>query len=306
MKKKLWIDTDVGVDDSLAILLCLNSSEYEIVGISCCGGNASLKNVIHNVNRTLNVWGHDSQKIPIYGGCTRGLIEKPMVIPEIHGDDGLGDINDKDFGIDIPDRIEKENAINALIEACQRYDDLYLLTLAPLTNIALALRMNLDAMLRLKHITIMGGAEDGVGNTSPYAEFNFRADPHAAYIVFTTFPQERITMSTWTLTTHHQFKGEKMKNICDRHNTLIEKFVAESWKKLLIFTKGCLLMADPHAAFVALYGYTKVERLRVTIVTEGEKIGMTEVVSDPNGTFVPKELDETELIAKLEAVLTDH
>jgi len=145
-RKKLWIDTDCGIDDSLAILICLNCQEYEIVGISCVGGNATLEQVIHNVNRTLNVWGHGSEKIPIYAGCSRAIIEEPMTIPDIHGKDGLGDINDSDFGINVPDRLEKENAINAIIDACEKYEDLYMLTLAPLTNIALALRMNIKAM----------------------------------------------------------------------------------------------------------------------------------------------------------------
>lgn len=108
---KLWIDTDSGVDDATAILFALNAPNVEIAGISCVGGNVQLDNVIKNVNRTLLVFGKKPvQEIPIFAGCSRALVNPPMVIPEIHGNDGLGDIKNSDFQINEADfKLDKVN-----------------------------------------------------------------------------------------------------------------------------------------------------------------------------------------------------
>lgn len=182
---KLWIDTDSGVDDATAILFALNAPNVEIAGISCVGGNVQLDNVIKNVNRTLLVFGKKPvQEIPIFAGCSRALVNPPMVIPEIHGNDGLGDIKNSDFQINEADfKLDKsKHAVNALIDCVSQHqyskendDRITLLCIAPLTNIAIALRMAEKEMINgIKEIIIMGGCEEGSGNTSKYAEFNFR------------------------------------------------------------------------------------------------------------------------------------
>lgn len=302
---KIWIDTDAGVDDATAILICLNCPDVEIIGISCVDGNASLQNVIRNVNRTLKVWGKTD--IPIYAGCSKALIQPSMEIPEIHGKDGLGDIDDKSYGIDTPIMLEKEHAVNALIDACNKYEDLNVLCLAPLTNIACALRMNQEAFLKIKHLYIMGGAEDGVGNTSPYAEFNWRADPEAAHIVLESFPQVRTTIISWTLTVTCSWQPKTF-DVCYLEGTEIRRFVKETWNATLTFCKGIFYPADPLAAFVACYGdkaVTKSERLRLSIVLHGEKIGMSPAVPDENGCLVIKGCDR-EFFLDVLRKLQDH
>jgi len=292
---KLWIDTDAGVDDATAILICLDALHVEIVGISCVGGNASLSNVIKNVNRTCKVYGGKSLDIPIYAGCSRALIQPPMEIPEIHGHDGLGDIKDEDFGINGPHTTKEEHAISALLKAAMDYDDLCILALGPLTNIAVALRMNPLAMQRIKTMFIMGAAEDGNGNTSPYAEFNWRCDPEAAHIVLTSYPQSRIVLSSWTLTVFHQIRQEEGKKIFDINNTLLGRFVLDTWKAILSFTKDIWYMADPIAGFIACYyqlnGVIKEERLNLSVVLEGERIGMSLAEPSENGVHVVKMID---------------
>lgn len=288
---KLWIDTDAGVDDATAILIALNTPGVEIVGISCVGGNAHLENVIRNVNRTLKVYGNES--IPIYGGCTRALIQELMVIPEIHGHDGLGDIDDSKFGTNTPQRLESEHAVTALIKAADSVEGLHLLALAPLTNIAIAFRMNPVAMNKIEKIIIMGGAEDGKGNTSEWAEFNFRCDPESAKIVFDTYPAHKTVMASWTLTVHHELRGEEKDDIAGREGTLIEKFLHDTWKAVLDFTQGVLMLSDPLAGYVACYpeGIVKSERMKVNVVIHGEKLGMTECTPDPNGVLVVKDIN---------------
>lgn len=308
---KLWIDTDAGVDDSTAILLALNAPDVEIVGISCVGGNAHLDNVIKNVNRTLLVFGkkpgHD---IPIYAGCKCALVHPPMVIPEIHGQDGLGDIKNEDFQINENDFKcdDSKHATQALIDCASKChysegseddDGLVLLTLGPLTNIAIALRLAPEKMINgIKKIIVMGGAEDGIGNTSPYAEFNFRCDPEAAQIVFSTFPQERIFLASWTLTQAFSFKTqEDLKLYQSNHtNTKIGEFIKQTWQSIVDFTHGDMLMADPLASFIACYPQyvLEVEKLRINIVLSGEKVGMSEVFNDEKNegaTTIVKKID---------------
>ena len=291
---KLFIDTDAGVDDSTAILLALNAPNVEIVGISCVGGNAHLENVINNVNRTLHVYGVGGQ-IPIYGGCRRAILEPNMVIPEIHGHDGLGDIKNSDFGLDgKPDRLDPEHGVNAMIAAAEKYGpELVLLTLGPLTNVALAFRMNEAAMMRIGRIVVMGGAEDGCGNTSPYAEFNIRCDPDAAQIVFQTYPQAQMWMASWTLTKKYNFTGAEKDELANRGDTVLGRWVRDTWKAVLDFTKGDLLMADPLAAFVCCYegAVTEEKKMRINVVRTGEKIGMTEAVEDDQGVRVATAID---------------
>lgn len=292
---KLWIDTDAGVDDSTAILIALSAPDVEIVGISCVGGNAHLENVIRNVNRTLNVWGSGG-KIPIYAGCDCALIQPLMVIPEIHGKDGLGDIDDKDFGIEgMPIHTEKEHAVNALIAAAEKYkDELTLMTLGPLTTVAIAFRMNRAAMCGIKEVIVMGGAEDGVGNTNPYAEFNIRCDPEAAEIVFKTFPQNRTIMASWTLTQKYNVTGENFEVIGNKGDTTMGRWVRDTWKAITTFTGGNMLMADPLASFICCHrekAVVEAQRLKIDIVLHGEKIGMTEATPDENGVLVVTAID---------------
>jgi inosine-uridine nucleoside N-ribohydrolase len=290
---KLWIDTDAGVDDATAILLCLDAEGVDVVGISCVGGNTSLQNVIRNVNRTLKIYRRED--IPIYAGCTRALIQPPMEIPEIHGKDGLGDIDDKAFGIDTPHRLEKEHAVEAIIKAADEIEDLCLLCLGPLTNIACAIRMSPEKMLKIKHMFIMGGAEDGNGNTSPYAEFNWRCDPEAAEIVLTTYPQPQTTIISWTLTCTHTVPPGKTDTIVGYTDTIIEKFVNHTWKTVLVYTKDHLLMADPYAAFVTCYAdkgcIVESEKLKLSVVLNGEKVGMSVAESSEEGCIVVKKLN---------------
>lgn len=293
---RIWIDTDAGVDDATAILICLACKDVEIVGISCVGGNASLKNVIHNVNRSCNVYGN--KDVPIYAGASHAILEEPMVIPEIHGKDGCGDIDDKKFGINVPDRVGEKHAVNALCEALTKYDDIHVLCLAPLTNIALAARMNPTAFMRIKQLVIMGCAEDGKGNTNPYAEYNIRADPHAAQIIFSTFPQDKTVVASWTLTLKYKLPTGKHEQITELSDTKLQRFIHDIWQVLIKYEKDGMTLPDPLAAFCICYPkhIKKVDRLRINIVLDGEKIGMSEVKADPNGCHVVKEIDQDAFI----------
>jgi purine nucleosidase len=307
---KLWIDTDAGVDDAMAILLALACPTVEVIGISCLTGNAHCSSVVRNVNRVLHLFGNCSH-IPIFAGCDRALLEAPMVIPEIHGTDGLGDISDSDFGLtDIPIRQSPDHAVTGLIAAASLHGAaLTVLTLGPLTNVAIALRMAPAAVLSVGHVVIMGGAEDGVGNTSQWAEFNFRCDPEAAQIVLSGFPPEKTTIASWTLTALYGKTGDEVEEFMGRTATVLGRFIRESWKVMLAFNNGILYMPDPFAAFITCYGERAVKaarRMKMFVVRHGEQIGMS-VAEDveQGGIQVVTEID-WELYRQVAFAMMDH
>jgi len=300
----LWIDTDCGVDDSTAILLCLDHPNIDIVGISCIGGNVSCEQVTKNVRRTIKVY--DSKlSIPIFQGCERGLVSEPMHVPFIHGNDGLGDIDLDSFGIcDIPP-IMTENSVFALIKAIREYPDLTILTLGPLTNLALAIRIDPGIIPLISSLYIMGGAEDCVGNMTPYAEFNFVCDPESAHIVFSSVPKSRITLSTWTLTKTHGLKGEILQEIFHKDTSKLQRWMAATWSNVIKYDENQALMADPIAAFLAINGKDAIEEtepMDVQIVLNGEKRGATLCTPIKDGVNIVKRINFglfTEAIQKL-------
>lgn len=308
--KKLWIDTDCGVDDSLAILICLACPDFEIVGISCAGGNAPLTNVVHNVNRTLKVWGHGAEKIPVYSGCAEALVAKSMHVPGIHGKDGLGDIDDSVFDYDLKDTIQPEHGVNAIINAANTIKDLYLLTLGPLTNLAIAYRMNPEAINKLKEVWVMGGTSDKVGNCTKWAEFNIRADPEAAQIIFQNYDNSKITMSSWTLTTQNRLTPEEVIRMTGREDTVMAKWLHHTWQCMIKFNNnGTLTTADPIAAFIMCYGDKGVKRwenYKVNVVLNGEQIGMTDATPDPKGIRYAMEIDHEMYLKTIDKLMADH
>ena len=176
----LIIDTDMGIDDAVALLMVLAHPKAKIKAITSVLGNVSLAQATHNVGVVLDVAG--APPFPIYRGCARPLLQyEPEDAVSVHGADGLG-------GAGKPETTRTfaaEHASLALIRlARQNPGELTLLTLGPLTNIALAIRLDPNFPKNLKNLVIMGGAVDGRGNTTVPTEFNIGVDPEAAKIVF--------------------------------------------------------------------------------------------------------------------------
>lgn len=191
MSRKLWVDTDPGVDDAYAFLLAARPG-VELVGVSSVGGNVGLAHTTRNALQVLALTG---QHVPVHAGVDRPLLRPAPDAAFVHGADGLGEV-----ALPAPTRAPaSEHAALALIDAARRHAGrLELVALGPLSNLALALALEPRLADWLRRVVIMGGAVTGYGNTTPFAEFNVGYDPEAAAMVFARLPNFELV--DWELT----------------------------------------------------------------------------------------------------------
>ncbi len=174
----VWLDTDPGVDDAMAMALLFALKEYDVKGVSAVAGNVELEKTFKNARDLVAFFGR--KDVPVYAGADRPLFRAPRVAYFVHGENGLGNVTLP--ASDAP--VEKKPAWDALYEAARAANgELVLVTIGPLTNIALALSKYGSLHKLLKQIVIMGGSASW-GNASPAAEANILGDAEAASTVF--------------------------------------------------------------------------------------------------------------------------
>ena len=177
--ERLIIDTDPGVDDAQAILLAAAHPNAKIEALMTVGGNVGLE---HTTRNALAIVEQIQQDIPVYEGCDGPLVMFSEDAADVHGDDGLGDC-----GIRPQERTKMgEHAALAHVRLINESPGEYtLVAIGPLTNIAVALKLDPTLPEKVKRFVVMGGAVTAHGNTSNItAEFNIFADPEAAHVVF--------------------------------------------------------------------------------------------------------------------------
>jgi purine nucleosidase len=177
---RLILDTDGGIDDAQALLLLIANGRAP-AAITTVFGNVELDAATRNVLATLAVVGAD---IPVHKGTAEPVVQDLIHAKHVHGEDGLG-------GAPRPAKtgeVASDDAVGFLVttlsEAAATGKRVDLLTIGPLTNLALALRHTSGIVGGIGQLTIMGGTVHGRGNVTPAAEFNVFADPEAAAIVF--------------------------------------------------------------------------------------------------------------------------
>jgi len=177
--KRVILDTDPGIDDALAILLALASPEVELEAVTVTSGNCSTAQGTINALSVLELAG--AGHVPVAVGVERPLIQPLLTAPETHGDTGLGYARLPPPG----QEAAGQHAVDLLIERIMGAPgEITVVAVAPLTNLALAIRREPGLAAAVKEVIIMGGAIRHEGNTTPLAEFNVYVDPHAAYIVY--------------------------------------------------------------------------------------------------------------------------
>ncbi len=198
----LLIDTDPGVDDALALLMAFNDPRHELVGLTIAAGNVGLKHTVANALKLCEVAGVDA---PVFAGADAPLLHPSPDAGYVHGQDGFGDV-----GYPPAQRqAEAEHAALAIIRLSHQHaGKLLLVALGPLTNLALALKLDPTLPQRIARLVVMGGAVTCQGNITPAAEFNIYFDPEAAHIVFEAF--ERIDLADWEAVIAHGLHHERV------------------------------------------------------------------------------------------------
>jgi purine nucleosidase len=198
----LLIDTDPGVDDALALLMAFNDERHEVVGLTIAAGNVGLAHTVGNALKLCDVADVD---VPVFAGCAAPLLHPALDAAYVHGQDGFGDIGYTPS----TRRAETEPAALAILRLShQRAGKLLLVALGPLTNLALALKLDPGLPSRIGRLVVMGGAVSAHGNMTPAAEFNIAFDPEAAHIVLTAFPQFELV--DWEATVAHGLPHEQV------------------------------------------------------------------------------------------------
>ncbi|MBE2210976.1 MAG: nucleoside hydrolase [Xanthomonadaceae bacterium] len=194
----LLIDTDPGVDDALAILMAFDDLAHEVIGLTIVAGNVGLKHTVANALKLCEVAGRGD--IPVFAGCAEPLLHPAPDAADVHGADGFGDIGYTQAAR----AAEAEHAVQAIIRLSHEHAGrLLLVALGPLTNVALALKLDPTLPSRVARLVVMGGAVNARGNITPFAEFNTHFDPEAAHIVFEAF--ETFDLADWEATLAHGF-----------------------------------------------------------------------------------------------------
>ena len=244
--KRLIIDTDPGVDDAHAILLALAHPDVQVEALTTVSGNASIDLTTANALKILDV---AEKEIPVFRGCDRPLVNTPAYAAYVHGEDGLGDC-----GISVSkQKPQTEHAVQALVRlANANPGELTLVAIGPLTNLAVALRLDPELPNKFKRLVIMGGAIYSKGNAgSLTAEFNIHTDPEAAHIVFSSWPM--LTLLSWETTLAHTFRrdvldqffnlGTSRAKFFHDTNQKILGFIKERWDQDMLFAPDGLAMA---------------------------------------------------------------
>jgi purine nucleosidase len=177
-RRALLVDTDTASDDAVALLMALRDPSVEVVAITVVAGNVPLDLAVQNALYTVELAGAD---VPVYAGAAVPLLQPLHTAQEVHGNDGMGDI-----GLPLTGREPAEgDAVDRLIELIDGHapGELTLVTLGPLTNIALLFTRRPDLAARLSEVVMMAGTSDGLGNITAAAEFNVWVDPEAMAIV---------------------------------------------------------------------------------------------------------------------------
>lgn len=176
MKRPFLIDTDTASDDAVALIMALRSPVVEVKAITTVAGNVGVQQASRNALYTADLC---ESKVAVFVGAEKPLTREHVGAEWFHGRDGLGD-----HDYPPPNRSpERARAIEAIIQTVEAQPGIELVTLGPLTNIALALQKKPGIVSNVSRCVIMGGAPCCEGNVTPAAEYNIWCDPEAARIV---------------------------------------------------------------------------------------------------------------------------
>ena len=231
MPRKIIIDTDPGVDDTMAIFFALKSPELDVVGLTTIFGNVHTTLATTNALRLLEIANRTD--IPVAKGADHPLtFDFGGPVPYVHGEDGPGNIH-------LPAPTTQpypKSAAEFIVEQVMAHPgEITLVPIGPLTNIALALRLEPRIVENVREVVLMGGNALGEGNATPAAEANIHNDPEAADVVFgagwpLTMVGLDVTQKT-VMTPDHLAEYGKINNPMAQHIAKIVPFYHKFYQK---------------------------------------------------------------------------
>lgn len=273
-KKPLIIDCDPGIDDSLALLLALNSPEWNVLGITTVSGNVPATLGAENVLKILKLT--DRLDVPVYVGAAQPLQVPYTSAQDTHGDDGLGNSQLPA----VTTVAVHDDAVGFLRKTLMAQPDTTVLALGPLTNLAALLQVAPELFAQVNRFVAMGGSYKSHGNCSPVAEYNFWCDPDAAKIVLenTPVPLEMVGLDV----TRQIVLTPSLLSYMKRVNPVLGDFIAQITQFYFDFhwqyerVIGCVINDPLAMAFLIdptlLSGFNSYTTVATTGVARGQAI----------------------------------
>jgi len=256
--RKVIIDTDPGIDDSMAIQFAFASEEFDILGLTTVFGNVDISLTTSNALRLLHLLG--KAEIPVARGASNPLSgEFSGGVPFIHGDDGQGNTWEPDVAL----RVDTLSAVEFIIKKINEFPgQVTLAALGPLTNLALALKKEPGIQQKVREVVFMGGNAFCEGNATPAAEANMLSDPKAADIVLgASWPITMVGLDVTHKTILSRLDFDEIANF----NSPINNHVSRAYLFYLDFYKRVNKMDGTYLHDASVFAYLLNKKLYKTV-----------------------------------------
>lgn len=277
----IWIDTDMGVDDALAIALASKSPEIDLVGLAVVAGNVAHDLGVRNALQVLELL--ERAEVPVFVGADAPLVRDAVDAHAVHGSQGLGQAR-----LPEPTMLPAGGAADSLInEIGTRPGELIVVAVGPLTNLALAERASPGVLNSARRVVAMGGALWRAGNVTPHSEFNIYADPHALRELLQA--DVNLTLVPLDITERLSLVQEQIAARLASRRDPWAQFVIDSTHSVIEYERAhsgvsALYLHDPAAvAMVIDPSLFDFRTVYIDVETEGEHIGHLAVREDGRG-----------------------
>jgi purine nucleosidase len=262
----LLINTDTSAGDAIALLLALAEPDAQVVGVTITCGNSGFDQQVENALYTIEVAGRGGD-VPVYPGCREPLLGRYRSVPEVWGADGMGDSG-------FPraqQRPEGRHAVDAIVDLAERHaGELEIVSLGPLTNLAVALLRRPDVARLVRTIYAMSGCLYAQGNITLGAEYNAWVDPEAARIVYRA--GANLVLVPWEVAAREAFVTPEEEGEIARFDTVGSRFYMQVTRVMREYTRvrrrPGVVHADALAMLVPLVPRLVRERRRMFVDIE--------------------------------------
>ena len=271
-------DTDLGVDDALAIAMALNAPELDVIGLTVVSGNVSIEQGTRSALQLLELLGRDD--VPVYVGAERPLFIDRVDAVQVHGSTGLGYAE-----LPEPSTLPVGRAVDHIIREIQkRPGELIVVAIGPLTNLALAERKSPGILNRARRVVAMGGASWCGGNITDTSEYNIYADPHALSELLQA--RTNLTLIPLDVTEQLTLTEGEIVAACQAHGDRWIRFVQEATRSVFEFEQAQggsrkMHLHDPAVpALLIEPSLFAMRALAIGVETEGASAGSLRVLPE--------------------------